>query len=328
MTNLRLVLLATTALTAMPFATVASHAQTAPLVLAQNADEGKKEPPKGGQPPGRPAPPAAAPRPAPPAAAPPPPRPAPPPPPAAAPRPAPPPRRHPPRPAPPPHRLPLRRLDLRRLRRQPRPSARRLPLSSSNRSAASASRNVRVGPVRPGRRRRASRRRLPHRLRLPAGRAEDHRLRQASRRRTTLRRARRHRQVPPADRDARHHGQGARIVPGQTPPSAGTPPTTAPQTQISPPPGRPPGPPPAGVGAPPPAPNAAPNSHQCCAGNAAHRMRRRLAEARPRCHRAVANFTRRPPPTVDRPDSSCAAAGPGLDAHRPWCGRTRTAPHG
>src|SRR5258707_7165306 len=87
MTNLRLVLLATTALTAMQFAASSSHAQTAPLVVAQAAPEAGKEkeapPPKGA--PARPAPPAAAPppRPAPPAAAPPPPpRPAPPPPPA------------------------------------------------------------------------------------------------------------------------------------------------------------------------------------------------------------------------------------------------------
>ena len=62
MTNLRLVLLATTALTAMQFAAPASHAQTAPLVVAQAKEElgpdGKpKQPPKG-------APPAAAPRPA------------------------------------------------------------------------------------------------------------------------------------------------------------------------------------------------------------------------------------------------------------------------
>ena len=37
MTNLRLVLLATTALTAMQFAASSSHAQTAPLVMAQAA---------------------------------------------------------------------------------------------------------------------------------------------------------------------------------------------------------------------------------------------------------------------------------------------------
>src|SRR5437879_6041028 len=88
MTRLRLVLLATTALTAMQFASTASYAQTAPLVVAQAKEElgpdGKpKAPPKGAppaaQPPARPAPPAAPPptaapppRPAPPAAAPPP----------------------------------------------------------------------------------------------------------------------------------------------------------------------------------------------------------------------------------------------------------------
>src|SRR6476661_5330904 len=124
MTRLRLLLLATTALTAMQFASPASHAQTTPLVVAQAKEElgpdGKpKAPPKGpppaAQPPARPAPsaappPAAAPppRPAPPAAAPPP-RPTPPP--AAAPPPhqappAPPPPRPAPQPpaaAPPPH---------------------------------------------------------------------------------------------------------------------------------------------------------------------------------------------------------------------------------
>jgi Spy/CpxP family protein refolding chaperone len=52
MINLRLVLLATTALTAMQLATSASHAQTAPLVVAQAPQEvgpdGKpKQPPKG-----------------------------------------------------------------------------------------------------------------------------------------------------------------------------------------------------------------------------------------------------------------------------------------
>src|SRR6202011_4068971 len=74
MTKLRLVLLATTALTAMQFATPPSHAQTAPLVVAQAKEElgpdGKpKAPPKAAPPaagpPARPAPP-------PPAAAPPP----------------------------------------------------------------------------------------------------------------------------------------------------------------------------------------------------------------------------------------------------------------
>ena len=51
MTRLRLVLLATTALTAMQFASTLSHAQTAPLVVAQAKEElgpdGKpKAPPK------------------------------------------------------------------------------------------------------------------------------------------------------------------------------------------------------------------------------------------------------------------------------------------
>src|SRR5580658_4031666 len=92
MTKLRLLLLATTALTAMHFASTPSHAQTTPQVMAQAKEElgpdGKpkqppKQPPKAAPPPARPAPPAAAPpRPAPPPAAP---RPAPPPPPAAAP---------------------------------------------------------------------------------------------------------------------------------------------------------------------------------------------------------------------------------------------------
>src|SRR4051794_393892 len=108
MTNLRILLLATTALTATQLATSASHAQTAPLVVAQAKDEGppgaKKEAPKG-------APPAAAPKapapPPPPAAAPPRPAPPPPPPPAAAPPPRPtppppPPAAAPPRPTPPP----------------------------------------------------------------------------------------------------------------------------------------------------------------------------------------------------------------------------------
>src|SRR3954452_20939439 len=98
MTNLRIVLLATTALTVTQLATFASHAQTAPLVVAQAKEElgpdGKpKAPPKGAPPPAaapaRPAPP-------PPAAAPPP-RPTPPPPPPAA---APPPRPTPPPPPP------------------------------------------------------------------------------------------------------------------------------------------------------------------------------------------------------------------------------------
>ena len=53
MTNLRILLLATTALTATQFATSASHAQTAPLVVAQAREEGttppgtRKEAPKG-----------------------------------------------------------------------------------------------------------------------------------------------------------------------------------------------------------------------------------------------------------------------------------------
>ncbi|HEY3890372.1 MAG TPA: OmpA family protein, partial [Bradyrhizobium sp.] len=76
MTKLRLVLLATTAVTAMPLANSGSHAQTAPIVVAQQGEvgpDGKPKPPPRGAPP-RPAPPAAAP---PPRAAPPaPPRPA------------------------------------------------------------------------------------------------------------------------------------------------------------------------------------------------------------------------------------------------------------
>ncbi|QQN64528.1 OmpA family protein [Bradyrhizobium diazoefficiens] len=101
MTNLRFVLLATTALTAMQFASSASHAQSAPLVVAQAQPEtgpdGKpkqppKEAPKGPPPAARPAtPPPAAPK-------------APTPPPAAAPHPpaAPPPAAAPSRPTPPP----------------------------------------------------------------------------------------------------------------------------------------------------------------------------------------------------------------------------------
>src|SRR5829696_5459864 len=97
MTNLRILLLATTALTATQLATSASHAQTAPVVMAQAKDGdtappgARKEAPKGAPPPPPPA--AAPPRPAapppPPPAAAPPPRPTPPPPPPAA---APPPR--------------------------------------------------------------------------------------------------------------------------------------------------------------------------------------------------------------------------------------------
>src|SRR5271156_2833507 len=66
MTKLRLVLLATTALTAMQFASTASHAQSAPIVVAQAKEElgpdGKpKQPPKGAQPPAKPAAPPAPP---------------------------------------------------------------------------------------------------------------------------------------------------------------------------------------------------------------------------------------------------------------------------
>ncbi|QWG13481.1 OmpA family protein [Bradyrhizobium sediminis] len=102
MTHLRLVLLATTALTAMQFAAPATHAQTAPMVVAQAKEElgpdGKpKAPPKA-------APPAVAPRQAPPPPPPPPPpgvAPPPPPPPVS----APPPRQAPPPPPPPPARV-------------------------------------------------------------------------------------------------------------------------------------------------------------------------------------------------------------------------------
>src|SRR6185436_20969980 len=75
MTNLRILLLATTALTATQFATTASHAQTAPIVVAQAKEEGgppgarKEAPPKGAPPAAAPARPAAPPPP--PAAAPP-----------------------------------------------------------------------------------------------------------------------------------------------------------------------------------------------------------------------------------------------------------------
>ncbi|MGO8908041.1 MAG: OmpA family protein [Bradyrhizobium sp.] len=93
MTKLRLLLLATTALTALQLTAAPSHAQTAPLVVAQAKEElgpdGKpkqppKEPQKKGAPPARPAPPVAAPPPKP-TPPPPAPRPAPPPPPVAAP---------------------------------------------------------------------------------------------------------------------------------------------------------------------------------------------------------------------------------------------------
>ena len=67
MTHLRLVLLATTALTAAQFASIPSHAQTAPVLMAQAGPPGSeskeappKQPPKAA-PPARPAPPAAAP---------------------------------------------------------------------------------------------------------------------------------------------------------------------------------------------------------------------------------------------------------------------------
>ncbi|MCC8976273.1 OmpA family protein, partial [Bradyrhizobium sp. Cham227] len=68
MTKLRLVLLATTALTVMQFATSASHAQTSPLVVAQAQQ--KEETGPDGKPKARPAPgaPGAPARPAPPAA--------------------------------------------------------------------------------------------------------------------------------------------------------------------------------------------------------------------------------------------------------------------
>ncbi|MBR1191402.1 OmpA family protein [Bradyrhizobium sp. AUGA SZCCT0160] len=119
MTNLRIVLLATTALTVTQIATSASHAQNAPLVVAQAREElgpdgkpkapPKAAPPPAAKPPTPPAPPPAAappprpaPPPAPPPAAAPPPRPAPPPAPPAA---APPPRPTPP-PAPPPAATP------------------------------------------------------------------------------------------------------------------------------------------------------------------------------------------------------------------------------
>src|ERR1700761_8395423 len=76
MTKLRLVLLATTTLTAMQLTAEPSHAQPAPLVVAQAQGEvgpdGKPKPPPKGAPP-KPAPPAPAPK-----AAPPPPHPAPP----------------------------------------------------------------------------------------------------------------------------------------------------------------------------------------------------------------------------------------------------------
>ncbi|HBY25776.1 MAG TPA: hypothetical protein DEH75_04370, partial [Bradyrhizobium sp.] len=66
MTKLRLVLLATTALTVMQFATSASHAQNSPLVVAQAQQkeelgpDGKPKPPPAPGAPAHPAPPAAA----------------------------------------------------------------------------------------------------------------------------------------------------------------------------------------------------------------------------------------------------------------------------
>jgi outer membrane protein OmpA-like peptidoglycan-associated protein len=108
MTNLRLVLLASTALTVMQFASTASHAQTAPIVVAQAKEElgpdGKPKP-KGPPPKAAPAPakPAAPPPPPKPPVAQPPQRPAPPPPPHAVP--PPPPRATPPAP-PTPHAQP------------------------------------------------------------------------------------------------------------------------------------------------------------------------------------------------------------------------------
>jgi len=76
MTKLRLVLLATTALTVMQFAASASHAQSAPLVVAQAqtkeelGPDGKPKAPPKGAPPAAKQPPAAAPhQPAPPPAA-------------------------------------------------------------------------------------------------------------------------------------------------------------------------------------------------------------------------------------------------------------------
>src|SRR6266540_7452392 len=82
MTNLRILLLATTALTVTQLATSASHAQTAPLVVAQAKEElgpdGKpKAPPKGAPPPAAKQPTAPTPPAAPPPAAAPPPRPTP-----------------------------------------------------------------------------------------------------------------------------------------------------------------------------------------------------------------------------------------------------------
>ena len=136
MTKLRLVLLATTALTAMQFVSAPSHAQTAPLVMAQAAeppDEGKPRHRRRQHRRARPAPPAAPHRhrraraaaAAPPHAAPPPP-----PPPSVAPPPPPPPHAAPP---PPPHvprhrllRRPCSGLSRRSLRSR---QTRRLPCS-------------------------------------------------------------------------------------------------------------------------------------------------------------------------------------------------------
>ncbi|HKS18702.1 MAG TPA: hypothetical protein VJS63_05770, partial [Bradyrhizobium sp.] len=61
MTNLRIVLLATTALTAMQFAGTPSQAQAAPTVVAQAQTAPSAEDEKKKQPPAKGAPPAAAP---------------------------------------------------------------------------------------------------------------------------------------------------------------------------------------------------------------------------------------------------------------------------
>ncbi|HKO70564.1 MAG TPA: OmpA family protein, partial [Bradyrhizobium sp.] len=70
MTNVRLLLLATTALTAMQLIAPVAHAQNAPLVVAQAREEvgpdGRPKQPPRAAPPSRPAPPAAAPPPPPP----------------------------------------------------------------------------------------------------------------------------------------------------------------------------------------------------------------------------------------------------------------------
>ena len=141
MTKLRLVLLATTALTAAQFATFPSHAQTAPVLMAQAAPPpGKskeappKQPPKAASASSRPARGGTSATGAAPAAAPPPPRPAPPPP-AAAP---PPPR---PAPPPPPRLPPRRRVPRRRLRRRctPAPDAANSTRAARGRAAEAGS---------------------------------------------------------------------------------------------------------------------------------------------------------------------------------------------